>query len=84
MLSLVPLCTLQVVCDLSDDLRVLGLHILGPNAGEVAQGFGTAMWLGLSYRDLVRTVGIHPTVAEEVVGVSVTKRSGSSIAKGGC
>lgn len=45
--------------------RVLGLHYLGPNAGEVMQGFGTAMKLGCTFEDIVGTVGIHPTTAEE-------------------
>jgi thioredoxin/glutathione reductase (selenoprotein) len=45
--------------------RVLGLHYLGPNAGEVMQGFGTAMKLGCKFEDIVETVGIHPTTAEE-------------------
>lgn len=41
------------------------MHYLGPNAGEIMQGFAVAMKLGLNYETLCRTVGIHPTCAEE-------------------
>jgi thioredoxin reductase (NADPH) len=46
--------------------KVLGLHYLGPNAGEVMQGFGTAMKLGCKFEDITETVGIHPTTAEDL------------------
>ncbi|KAK2166511.1 hypothetical protein LSH36_38g02016 [Paralvinella palmiformis] len=56
--------------------RVLGLHFLGPNAGEVMQGFAAAFRCGLTEETLFSTVGIHPTSAEEVVKLRITKRSG--------
>lgn len=58
---------------------MLGLHILGPHAGEVIQGFSLAMRLGFTLGDLQRTVGVHPTHAEEVVGLSRSKRSGVDV-----
>lgn len=64
--------------------NVVGMHYAGPNAGEVMQGYAVAMKVGLTYERLVRTVGIHPTVAEEFVNVKVTKSSGESPEKGGC
>ncbi|KAL7549431.1 hypothetical protein ACHAWF_012700 [Thalassiosira exigua] len=64
--------------------KVLGLHYLGPNAGEVMQGFGTAMKLGCAFDDVRDTVGIHPTTAEEFTTLSVTKASGEDAAAGGC
>lgn len=45
----------------AENMKVLGFHYLGPNAGEVTQGFGTAIKLGATYQDFVETVGIHPT-----------------------
>lgn len=36
-------CYLKVVALRTDDERVLGLHFLGPHAGEVIQGFAAAM-----------------------------------------
>ncbi|KAL3806539.1 hypothetical protein ACHAXA_006592 [Cyclostephanos tholiformis] len=71
-----------VVDKLTD--KVLGLHYLGPNAGEVMQGFGTAMKLGCTFDDIVETVGIHPTTAEEFTTLSITKDSGENAAAGGC
>jgi len=64
--------------------KVLGLHYLGPNAGEVMQGFGTAMKLGCTFDDIIETVGIHPTTAEEITTLSITKGSGKDAKAGGC
>jgi len=64
--------------------KVLGLHYLGPNAGEVMQGFGTAMKLGCTFDDIIETVGIHPTSAEEFTTLSITKDSGEDAAAAGC
>mmetsp|Transcript_9655 Transcript_9655/g.20259 ORF Transcript_9655/g.20259 Transcript_9655/m.20259 type:complete len:671 (+) Transcript_9655:134-2146(+) len=64
--------------------KVLGLHYLGPNAGEVMQGFGTAMKVGMTFEDLTETVGIHPTTAEEITTLSITKDSGEDAKASGC
>ena len=42
----------------------MGFHYLGPNAGEVTQGYGAAMKCGITKEQLDNTVGIHPTCAE--------------------
>lgn len=70
--------------DKNNNDRVLGIHFLGPSAGEVMQGYGTAMKKGITMKDLQETVGIHPTSAEEIVTLSVTKSSGKDAAAGGC
>jgi glutathione reductase (NADPH) len=57
---------MKVVVDSASD-RVLGMHMLGPDAGEVIQGFAAAMNCGLTKRQLDGTLGIHPTLAEEFV-----------------
>ena len=74
----------KLVCDKTQDLKVIGFHYLGPNAGEITQGFSVAMRKGATYGDFLGTVGIHPTVAEEFTTLTVTKASGVSAAKGGC
>ena len=74
----------KVIVDKSDNERVLGIHFVGPNAGEVMQGYGTAMKKGITFKDLAETVGIHPTSAEEIVTLTVTKSSGEDAAAGGC
>ena len=43
---------------------MVALHVLAPNAGEITQGFGTAMKLGATKADFDNTIGIHPTCAE--------------------
>ncbi|MCU0832772.1 MAG: glutathione-disulfide reductase, partial [Rhizobiaceae bacterium] len=46
---------------------VLGLHVLGPDAGELAQAFGVALKARLTKADFDRTMAVHPTAAEELV-----------------
>lgn len=46
---------------------VLGAHILGPDAGEMAQLLGISLKAGLTKDDFDRTMAVHPTAAEELV-----------------
>uniref|UniRef100_T1JFP9 thioredoxin-disulfide reductase (NADPH) n=1 Tax=Strigamia maritima TaxID=126957 RepID=T1JFP9_STRMM len=69
-------CYIKIVCSSAKPQKILGFHIVGPNAGEITQGFAVAMRCGMTKRDLELTVGIHPTAAEEVVKLHITKRSG--------
>lgn len=52
-----------VVDDASD--RVVGLHMVGGEAGEITQGFAVAMKCGATKAQFDATIGIHPTTAEE-------------------
>lgn len=54
-----------VVDDKSD--RVVGLHMVGPEAGEVVQGFAVALKAGATKAVFDSTIAIHPTTAEEFV-----------------
>ena len=47
--------------------RVVGAHMIGPDAGEVIQGVAVAVKLGATKAQFDATIGIHPTVAEEFV-----------------
>jgi glutathione reductase (NADPH) len=47
--------------------RVVGAHMIGPDAGEVIQGLAIAIKLGATKAQFDATLGIHPTVAEEFV-----------------
>jgi glutathione reductase (NADPH) len=47
--------------------RVLGVHMVGPEAGEIIQGFAVALQCGATKRQFDATIGIHPTTAEEFV-----------------
>ena len=47
--------------------RVVGAHVLGPDAGEIAQLLGIALKAGLTKEAFDRTMAIHPTAAEELV-----------------
>lgn len=54
-----------VVEDATD--RVVGLHMVGADAGEIVQGFAVAMKAGATKAVFDSTIGIHPTAAEEFV-----------------
>lgn len=73
----------KVVVNLKDD-KVLGIHYLGPHAGEIIMGFGTAMLMGVTKEILFDTVGLHPTCAEEIVLLTTTKRENKNAEKSGC
>ncbi len=47
--------------------RVVGLHVVGPDAPEIVQGFAVAVKWGLTKEQFDATIGIHPTSAEELV-----------------
>ncbi|HTP95161.1 MAG TPA: glutathione-disulfide reductase [Burkholderiales bacterium] len=56
----------KLVVDKASD-RVLGVHMVGPDAGEIIQGFAVALNCGATKRQFDATIGIHPTLAEEFV-----------------
>ena len=47
--------------------KVVGLHVVGPDAPEIVQGFAVAVKCGLTKEQFDATIGIHPTAAEELV-----------------
>jgi glutathione reductase (NADPH) len=57
---------MKLVVDAASD-RVVGLHMVGPDAGEIVQGFAVAMKAGATKALFDGTIGIHPTAAEEFV-----------------
>jgi len=57
---------MKLVVDRSTE-RVLGVHMVGPDAGEIIQGFAVALKCGATKRQFDATIGIHPTIAEEFV-----------------
>ncbi len=75
----------KLVVDKSRGERVVGLHFLGPNAGEVVQGFALAVALGATKSHFDRLVGIHPTAAEEFTVLTVKQSEGHTLLKqAGC
>ena len=57
---------MKLVVDTASD-RVVGLHMVGAEAGEIVQGFAVAMKAGATKAVFDATIGIHPTAAEEFV-----------------
>ncbi len=64
---------MKLIVQRSTDL-VIGLHMVGSEAGEIVQGFATAMIAGATKDDFDRTIGIHPTSAEEFVTMRTKTR----------
>ena len=52
---------------------MIGFHIVAPNAGDITQGVAIAMKCNVTKEQFDSAVGIHPTVAEEVIGLDKTK-----------
>ena len=57
---------MKLVVERASD-RVLGCHMVGPDAGEIIQGLAVALKCGATKAQFDATVGIHPTAAEEFV-----------------
>ena len=55
-----------MIADAKTD-RILGCHIVGPDAGEMAQVLAIAMKMGATKDDFDRTMALHPSAAEELV-----------------
>ena len=50
-----------------DEEKVIGVHMVGDEAGEIIQGIGIAVKAGLTKAQFDETCAVHPTVAEELV-----------------
>lgn len=77
-------CYVKVICNKLDNLRVVGFHLCAPNAGEVCQGVAMAIKCGMTKEQMDSTVGIHPTVAEDVLNITTTKEDNPDATKSGC
>ncbi len=55
----------KMVCDEAD--KIVGIHMIGPDAPEIMQAAAVAVKAGLSKADFDATCAIHPTMAEELV-----------------
>lgn len=56
----------KLVCD-GENGRIVGVHMIGPDAPEIMQAAAVAVKAGLTKQDFDNTVAIHPTMAEELV-----------------
>lgn len=57
---------MKIIVDRQTD-KVLGVHMVGSDAGEIIQGISIALKMGVTKEQFDATVGIHPTTAEEFV-----------------
>jgi glutathione reductase (NADPH) len=62
----------KLIVNRNDD-RVIGMHLVAADAGELVQGFAVAMNCGATKADFDNTIGIHPTLAEELVTMRETR-----------
>jgi glutathione reductase (NADPH) len=59
-------CLYKMIVDAAND-RIVGIHMIGPDAPEILQAAAIAVKAGLTKADFDATVAIHPTMAEELV-----------------
>ncbi|XP_042167258.1 thioredoxin reductase 1, cytoplasmic-like [Oncorhynchus tshawytscha] len=55
--------------------NVIGLHVMGPSAGEVFQGFAVALRCGLIKQQLDTPVRLHPVCAQVLTNLTITQRA---------
>ena len=77
-------CYVKLICLKSENEKVIGFHILCDNAGEITQGFTIAIKMGATKEVWDNSVGIHPTIAEDCIGLKFTKRDNPDATKGSC
>ena len=65
---------MKIIVDAGTD-KVLGVHILGHDAGEMAQLIGIAVKMGATKADFDATMAVHPTAAEELVTMRTPSRT---------
>ncbi|NDG37584.1 MAG: glutathione-disulfide reductase, partial [Alphaproteobacteria bacterium] len=66
---------MKLIVDAASD-RVVGVHMMGPDCGEIMQGIGIAVKMGATKADFDATIGIHPTAAEEFVTMRTARQDG--------
>jgi glutathione reductase (NADPH) len=66
-------CFMKIIVDKMSD-RVLGVHIIGPEAGELIQLIGVAVQMKATKADFDATLAVHPTIAEELVTMRVARK----------
>jgi glutathione reductase (NADPH) len=64
---------MKLIVDAATD-KILGAHMLGEDAAEILQGIAVAITAGATKADFDRTIGIHPTAAEEFVTLRTQTR----------
>jgi glutathione reductase (NADPH) len=72
---------MKLIVDADSD-RVLGCHMVGPEAGEIIQGLAIALKCGATKAQFDATVGIHPTAAEEWVTMRTPRAPAAQAAAG--
>jgi glutathione reductase (NADPH) len=65
---------MKIIVETASD-KVVGMHMLGADAGEIIQGFAAAMVAGITKQQLDSTIGIHPTAAEEFVTMRTAREA---------
>jgi len=66
MMMMMMMMMVRMMCTWCCQERVVGFHVLGPNAGEITQGWTVGLKLHATKADFDNAIGIHPTCAEVV------------------
>jgi len=68
-----PLTMFKIIC-VGEEEKVVGLHLHGLGSDEMLQGFGVAVKMGATKKDIDSVVAIHPTASEEIVTMKAPLR----------
>jgi len=74
----------KILINRADSNRVVGFHIACPNAGEITQGVAIGFKCGMTKDQMDSVIGIHPTCAEDCIGLHLTKEENPDAEKTGC
>ena len=69
---------MKMIVDPGTD-QVLGMHMVGPDAPEIMQGFATALLCGATKAQFDATIGIHPSSAEEFVTMTTRRTAHNTL-----
>jgi len=78
------MCYVKVTVNINDKNRVLGFHIVAPNAGEITQAVTFGLKCGMTKDQMDQVVGIHPVTAEVMIDLDQTKEDNPDAEAGNC
>jgi len=78
------MCYVKVTVNINDNNRVLGFHIVAPNAGEITQAVTFGLKCGMTKDQMDQVVGIHPVTAEVMIDLDQTKEDNPDAEAGNC
>jgi thioredoxin reductase (NADPH) len=77
-------CYVKVLVNKTDNKKVVGFHLLAPNAGEITQGMAVAVKCGVTKELIDSCIGVYPSIGDDIVTLRYTKEENPDAKKGSC